>query len=64
MDNLDYQGYGWAFAFVLRKGKKTLTITRGMDPKRINIMTEDGEGGDFAPGMLFDAIEKFYNENF
>ena len=36
----------------------------GGEPDKINIVTENGEGGDFPLLLFEEAVDEFYKKNF
>ena len=48
---------------VWRRGK-WLDYELSADERNVWITNQDGEGGEFNGGLFFDAIDKFYKENF
>lgn len=55
---------------IIKKNDKSLIIENTIDSDRIYIArgnekgNEDGEAGDFKAEDLYDAIDKFFRENF
>lgn len=52
----------------IKKGDKSFIIEEGASPKEIYIQRDDGEAGQFQVDALaialYDAIDKFFRENF
>jgi len=48
----------------IKKGKKSITISEGMQKGKHWLGLEDGEGGDFSDDDLYDALLKFYEDRF
>jgi hypothetical protein len=49
---------------VVRRGKMSIKLRKGMSRGKIWIEREDGEGGDFSQEELYKTLEEFYNERF
>jgi hypothetical protein len=49
---------------VWRKGEWKDFELSASENGKVWIHTHDGEGGEFDGGLLYDAIDKFYKENF
>lgn len=64
MSDKNVNVYNTFKVMVWRKGKWKDFELSASENGKVWIHTDEGEGGEFDGGKFYDAIDKFYKENF